>query len=217
MKTVYFVRHGQSEGNTGTIFQTDDSPLTDMGKKQGRIVADRCSRLPIEYVVASPQPRAQETASIITERINLSFDSSILFRERKKPTAIEGKSFDDPEAKSMNIAWWNSLRGDGSRVADGENFEDLSTRAGRALEYLAELKEEHILVVTHGFYLRYLVARAIYGAELSPSQFEPLMRGLSMQNTGITVLRHNVAKKPDEAGPYAEWELRTWNDHAHLG
>ena len=210
MKTVYFVRHGESEGNVGSVFQPDESPLTERGKEQARYVADRCARLPIEYMVASTMKRTQETATIISSHIHLSFSSSDLFRERRKPKELEDRSHHDVEAQKINAAWWKSLGGDGSRVSDGENFEDLRARAGKALEYLLERPESNLLVVTHGFFLRYLVARAIYSDELSPSQFEPLMRTLWMENTGITALRYGISK-------WAPWVLWSWNDHAHLG
>ena len=48
------------------------------------------------------------------------------------------------------------------RVEDGENFEDLIARADRALTFLGERREASLAVVTHGFFLRTLVARAVF-------------------------------------------------------
>lgn len=217
MKTVYLVRHGQSEGNVGGVFQPTNSPLTEHGRKQAEAIAERCARLNIDSIISSKMPRAETTAKIISEKTGHKLVFSDLFRERDKPSSLEGKSHHDTEARKINSAWWSSLGGSGPRVEDGENFDDLKQRAGKALAFLAARPEDNILVVTHGFFLRYLVAWAIFGEDLSPSQFEPLMQRLWCENTGITVLRHNQDRRPDEVSPNVPWILWIWNDHAHLG
>ncbi|HLB60278.1 MAG TPA: histidine phosphatase family protein, partial [Patescibacteria group bacterium] len=217
MKTVYFIRHGQSEGNIGSAYQTADSPLTEKGQKQAAIIADRCARLPIETIISSTQQRAKSTASIIAEKTGHVVEFSDLFRERRKPTALSGKSIKDSVARELNERWWDSLMGTGPRVEDGENFDDLSARAAAALEYLTARAEGNILVITHGFFMRYIVARAIYGKELTGKAFEPMARSLVMENTGITVLRYKATEELEAWGRSAEWKLWIWNDHTHLG
>ncbi len=217
MKTVYFVRHGQSTGNIQPVYQAVDVHLTDEGRRQAAYVAERCAKLPIEVVVSSTQMRAKETAEIIAEKTGHQVEFSDLFRERRKPTELNGKSFGDPEAEALNELWWQSLMDNGPRALDGENFEDLSVRAGKALEYIIQRPEEHILVVTHGFYMRYLVARAVYGDKLNGDNFEPLARTLVMENTGITILRYDASTPKQAWGEPAPWQLWMWNDHAHLG
>lgn len=216
MKTVYFIRHGQSEGNITPVYQSVDSPLSKEGKRQAEFVGKRCARLPIDVIISSTQLRAKTTADIIAKTTGLSVELSDLFRERRKPTALNGKPFSDSEAKKISHLWSKSIMGMGSRVLDGESFEDLSVRAGKALNYLLQRRENNILVVTHGFYMRYLVSRAVYGDNLTPDIFAPLARSLVKENTGITVLRY--ATESSEAwGEAAPWQLWVWNDHAHLG
>ncbi len=217
MKTVYFVRHGQSEGNVGSVYQTAESPLTEQGRKQAGIIAGRCAKLPIDVIISSNQLRAKTTAEIIASKTDHQLELSAFFRERKKPTSLNGKSFNDPVAVELNGKWWQSLMGDGSRAEDGENFDDLKVRALKGLEYLIQRQEENILVVTHGFYMRYIVACAVFGENLTGEKFEPLARSLIMENTGITVLRHGTVSNPAAWGVAAKWELWMWNDHAHLG
>ncbi|HBV01259.1 MAG TPA: hypothetical protein DEF00_02585 [Candidatus Taylorbacteria bacterium] len=217
MKTVYFVRHGQSEGNVGSVFQHADSPLTAKGIKQAEFIAERCTRLPIDVIISSTQPRAADTAQIISENTKHEVEFSDLFRERKKPRSLEGKFHNDAEARKINEAWWNSLAGSGPRVEDGESFDDLRDRAGKALAFLSNRAEDNLLVVTHGFFLRYLVASAIFGEHMQSIQFQPLMRTLRTENTGVTVLRYDSPRFSEEIGPHVPWVLVTWNDHAHLG
>ncbi|OGG58092.1 hypothetical protein A3C86_04355 [Candidatus Kaiserbacteria bacterium RIFCSPHIGHO2_02_FULL_49_16] len=217
MKTVYFVRHGESEGNIAPIYQSTDPSLTEKGKQQARIVAERCSRLPIQAIISSTQLRAKDTANIIGETTGHTVEFSDLFRERRKPKALNGKPFSDPEAQALNGKWWKSLMGEGPRAEDGENFEDILTRAGKALAYLIQRPEKNLLVVTHGFYMKYLVAKAIYGGNLTGPIFSSLAGSLIMENTGITVLRHGSMKDPERWGEYGPWQFWIWNDHAHLG
>ncbi len=217
MKIVYFVRHGESEGNIAPVYQSTDSPLTEKGRQQARIVAGRCFRLPIQAIISSTQLRAKDTANIIGEVTGHTVEFSDLFRERRKPKALNGKPFSDPEAQALNEKWWKSLMEEGPRAEDGENFEDISTRAGKALAYLIQQPEQNLLVVTHGFYMRYLVARAIYGDALTGRIFSALGGSLIMENTGITVLRHGAQKDDDKWGRSTPWQFWIWNDHAHLG
>ena len=84
MKTVYLVRHGESSANVGATkyFEGAESPLTEKGTEQARYIAERCTKLPIDLLVASTVKRAQQTASAISERINKPITSSELFVER---------------------------------------------------------------------------------------------------------------------------------------
>ncbi|MDP2655923.1 MAG: histidine phosphatase family protein, partial [bacterium] len=80
-KTVYFVRHGQSEGNVGTVFQPLNSPLTEKGREQAEYIAERAASLSFESVVSSPLTRARETAEAIAKRTKKSIEFSDLFVE----------------------------------------------------------------------------------------------------------------------------------------
>jgi broad specificity phosphatase PhoE len=51
-------------------------------------------------------------------------------------------------------AWTQSLSTPGMRVEDGENYDDLLTRADAALALLHDRAESSIVVVTHGYFLR---------------------------------------------------------------
>ena len=66
-------------------------------------------------------------------------------------------------------------------------------------------------MVTHGFFLRTLVARAMFGEMLSEQVFRRFQGMAAMENTGLTVLRRNGA-----AGQAHGWRLWVYNDHAHL-
>lgn len=211
MKTIYFVRHGQSEGNIGPIRQTAATNLTAKGREQAAFVADRCAKLPIDIIISSTMTRAHETAEIITTKVAKPIEYSDLFVERRRPKEALGKPKDDPVGTEAGRIIMENFHQPDFRFSDEENFSDLKIRSGLALDYLAGLKEDKILVVTHGFFLRILLARITMGADLTAPECKHFVDACHMENTGITVFCYNPERKENP------WFLWMWNDHAHLG
>ena len=211
MKMVYFVRHGESEGNAGPIRQKADSLLTEKGKSQSAFVAERCSKLSIDTIVCSTMGRAKETAQVIVDKISKPVEYSDLFAERRRSSEVLGKPKDSPIALKVEKEIIEKFHIPGFRFSDEENFEDLKDRAKKALEYLAQRPEENILVVTHGFFMRIIMAHVVFGDKLTGEECNRFIRVFHMENTGITVLSY------DEKWKDHPWWLWIWNDHAHLG
>jgi probable phosphoglycerate mutase len=209
-KIVYFVRHGQSEGNATPVFQPLDSPLNDVGKKQAEKIAERIAKLSFETLLVSPLSRTKVTAEAITKMTGKEPEYSELFVERVKPTQLSGKPYDDEEAKELWEAWEKSLYTPGLRAEDGENFDDLILRADKALDFLVARPEKELVVVTHGYFLRTIVVRAVLGDALIPEAFRSFQSRVSMENTGLTVLTYG------KAWDGVAWRLWIYNDHAHL-
>src|SRR5215468_5945554 len=210
-KVVYFVRHGQSEDNVAPVFQSPHSPLSAVGRQQAKRVAERVSHLSFDALLASPYRRAKETADVIGKVTGKAPEFVELFTERVKPTSINGKPYTDAQAQRIWRAWERSLHTPGMRVEDGENYDDLITRADKALALLIHRAEPAIVVVTHGYFLRTIVARVILGTALSGDAFQHFHSVAAIENTGLTVLRYQAG---GDAGPY--WRLWIYNDHAHL-
>lgn len=206
------MRHGQSEQNIAPVFQSPDSRLNELGRKQAKLIAKRVAKLVFEALITSPFVRAKETADIISKTTSKKYESSDLFVERVKPTNIDGKSYEDKEANKIWREWEKSLYTKGMRVADGENFDDLIARADKALKFLQDRPEQSLVVVTHGFFLRTLIARILIGDLLSGEAFFRFHKSASMENTGITVIRYQSSFEQTD-----NWHLWIYNDHAHLG
>ena len=207
-KFIYLVRHGESEGNIGLYRQGPTSPLTERGIKQAEIVANRCVNLPIDLCITSTMMRAQQTADIISNRIGKTFEKSDLFIERLRPSVQFGMAVDSSESKEIDKILLQNFIKPNARIADEEIFEDLNSRAEKALDSLKNKKENHILVVTHGLFLRVIVGKVIFGNDLTGSICDDMFRALRTENTGISVIIFDEEKQ--------EWLLKTWNDHAHL-
>jgi broad specificity phosphatase PhoE len=156
--------------------------------------------------------RAKETAGAIARATGREPEYSDLFVERIRPARINGKRYDDEEANAIWRNWEKNFYTAGLRAADGENFDDLIARADAALAFLKERAEQSLVVVTHGYFLRAIVARVLLGGLLSGDVLRRFQRMASVENTALTVLRYHDAFEED-----ACWRLWTHNDHAHLG
>lgn len=210
-KTVYFVRHGQSVDNASPVFQSIDSPLSEKGRSQAKNIAERLSTVQFETLIASPVQRANETAHYIAESTGKDVEFSDLFVERTKPSEIDGKPWTDDEANRIWRAWEETLYTPGLRISNGENYDDTIVRVDKALAFLADRTESTLAVVTHGYFLRAMVARVLLGDELTGPIMKRFQERASIENTAITVLNYRDAFEEDFA-----WRLWTLNDHSHF-
>jgi len=220
VKTVYFVRHGESIANVGhpTFLTEDEVTLTDVGHEQASFIAERCKKLPVEILIASTATRAKQTADYISKATGLEMEVNRLFTERIPPKELFGKSRTDEAAQRMEEEWMLTFFQDDARVGSGENFADLKARVSKALEYLKERPEEHILVATHGYFLHMVAALVTIGDALTAAQFNRFAPAVWVDNTGITRIEYrDQAFKRIDKKRHEGWVLRVWNDHAHLG
>jgi len=211
-KIVYFVRHAQSEDNVTPVFQSPNSPLNEKGKRQAERIAERISKLHFGALIASSFERAKQTAAAITRATGRNAEYSDLFVERVKPTYINGKPYTDEKANKLWREWQKSLYTSGTRAEDGENFDDLLTRADKSLAFLSNRRERSLVVVTHGYFLRTIVGRVLLGCTLSGEAFRQFQKSAAMENTGLTVLRYHGGFEEEPS-----WRLWIYNDHTHLG
>lgn len=210
-KTVYFVRHGQSVDNALPVFQSTNSPLSEKGVTQAISIAERLSTTQFETLIASPVQRAKETASYISEKSDKKIVFSDLFVERIKPDEIDGKPYTDEEASKIWRAWEKTLYTSGPRVSNGENYTDTVTRVDRALAFLENRPEPTLAVVTHGYFLRAIVARVLLGDNLTGPIMKRFQERASIENTALTVFNFRDGFEEDFA-----WRLWTLNDHSHF-
>lgn len=210
-KTIYFIRHGQSDDNVAPVFQSSDSPLSAKGRQQAEAVAKRIASLKFDVLISSPLHRAKETAEIISQETGKKLELSDLFVERIKPDAIIGKPYADADASLLWREWEKSLYTPGMRIDNGENFDDLIKRADEVLDFLKNRIENRIVVVSHSYFLRTVVARVLLGDSLSGENFHNFQKVASIENTALTILKFKDAFEED-----VTWRLDTYNDYSHL-
>ncbi len=218
MKTIYFVRHGETANNAAKRLNAPNTPLSEKGMRQAEDIAERCKRIPIEVVVTSTMTRAKQTGAVVSGGIGAHMESSELFVEGSYSSRLVDKAFSDPEVRSAFDAYHRNFEDPAYRFEDGENFADLKKRALAALKFLEGRSEENILVVSHAFFMWIIAAAAVFGSDLTAEECKGVLRGFDlMENTALTVLTFDAPPRKAVGEPVSKWQLKVWNDHAHLG
>lgn len=212
MKSIYLVRHGESVTNAGGVIRPDtEIELTEHGHEQAAFMGERARKLGVEAIIASTYLRAQQTAEHISKATGIPVETSALIIERRYPSGQLGLTHDHPRVREISDLLELRFGDDDANYSDEETFEELRTRAIAALEYLQGRSEQIILVVTHGIFLRILVAVAAFGPDVTRRETGKFVHAFKTKNTGITLLEFDPEKYPS-----SPWVIRTWNDHAHL-
>lgn len=198
IKYYYLVRHGETIMNKEHKRQGEEGALSPNGIAEVEEVAKRIAGMRIDKMFVSPFERTRETAGIINSHIKLSEDKIIitpLLGERKNPTSIVGKTYDDPEAKSFVDMMDKSIHEPDLRISDEENFQDLKNRAIAAQKYLIENGVKRNLCVTHGIFLKMFLSTLLYGETLTVRQYAEMGLYNSADNAALTLIKYDPKKK----------------------
>jgi len=158
--TLYFARHGETRANIEKRFQghTKDTPLTETGLKQTKILARILSAHVEEpqslAFVSSPLPRARMSMELVRVHLGMApYEFSLEKRiseidlgkwdglTHKQARALDPVLFDRREHDKWNV-----------RVPGGESYEDVADRAER---WVRSLKSD-TFAITHGAFTRIL-------------------------------------------------------------
>ena len=210
MKKIYFVRHGESEGNLLKIHQSKNTPLTEVGESQAKIVALRFSKIQADLIIASPCLRAQQTAQIVALRNNLKIETNDLFTEKRGPSELVGISHNSEFSQQVKTELKAHLFDQNGqwRYSDEETAREFADRAKQALKFLSQRPEENLIVVCHS-----LVLHMIFATILNPSiELENIYdtyENFRINNTSISIASYDEEKK--------KWSVDCLNDYSHLG
>ena len=139
-KDFYFIRHGETDWNRERRgMGQQDIPLNATGILQVEAAVEKLHELPIELICHSPLKRAQKTAEIIANRLELPL--------LNVPELIEcswGICEGKPKGKWLED-WVN-----GSEIEGAASYRSFIDRAVRGINEALKNKEQHILIVSHG-------------------------------------------------------------------
>ena len=211
MKKVYFVRHGETEANADSVSHGPKELLNEKGRVQAKTVAQRFETIPVDVLISSPYPRALSTAQEIAQTTKKEIIQSDLFIERVFPSETVDKSYADPQSVLIKAQMAANVHDPKWHYSDEENFFDLQERAKKAIAFLEDRPEENIAVVSHGMFIRFMMATML-DPHMDPVLFQKWNLFFKTINTGITYCR-----KDRDDSQYTGWRLLSWNDHAHLG
>lgn len=207
VKHIYVVRHGQSRSNATGVYEKGESPLTDEGVAQARVVAQRFTDIPIDIVLSSTMLRAQHTAEIIATHRGVPFETIEHAHEQMRPDEAYYRHKSDPEVATLEQSLWHALQL-GTDLPGAETFAQLRKRAQLVKETLENHEAKNIVLASHGNFIKLFVFEVLLGDLFTAQIYGHSNRHMRTKNTGITYFTIN-----DERG----WQLQAWNDHAHLG
>ena len=150
-KTVYIIRHGETDYNKLGIVQGSgvDASLNDLGRAQANAFYEGYQHVGFQLLIASGLIRTKETiepfvkTGLPLERHPNLNEISWGIHEGKK-----GEPWMRDSYLKINAAWTS---GDfDARIEGGESAQELADRLQRFLETLAQKEEEKILVCSHG-------------------------------------------------------------------
>jgi broad specificity phosphatase PhoE len=208
LKTLYFVRHGETDWNTQNLIMGQrDLPLNANGRAQAALTASRLAQIPFTACYSSDLCRAFETAKIILQGRGLAISVSVDQRLRE----INYGVFEGTTAKEWPTLFphdFTHYQADPLRHSptNGESRLQLMARIDSFLTDLinANSENETILVLTHGGTLTALFNLLLAKETAAePTFFHRLFR---FDNCSINILRfeHN------------HWRILLANDCSYL-
>ncbi|SFU86239.1 2,3-diphosphoglycerate-dependent phosphoglycerate mutase GpmB [Xenorhabdus koppenhoeferi] len=205
MLQVYLVRHGETEWNVARRIQgQSDSPLTEIGRSQAHLVAQRIKSENITHIITSDLGRTRQTAEIIAEACGCEVILEPRLRELHMGV-LENRELNSLTSEEES---WRKGLVDGTpngRIPEGESMSELAIRMRAALEDCLNLPTgSRPLLVSHGMALVSLLC-SVLGL---PANSE---RRLRLRNCSIS--RVDYQNSPWLA---PGWIIETAGDITHL-
>ena len=151
---ILFVRHGESIDDIEDRYGGwADFDLTEKGKKQVVESAEKISTLGenFEVILTSPLKRAFQAAEIISNKLNIKIEVFEYLKERNLNGILTGMIRSEAKIKypkqfELHSRW--------EYVDGSERTDDFNTRVKNAIKILLSIKDDSVIAVTHGLFLR---------------------------------------------------------------
>ena len=205
MKTLYIVRHGETDWNKMGKYQgITDIPLNENGLNQAKACGNALKDVAFDRILSSDLSRALVTADTIRGDRTTSITVDKRLRELNFGD-WEAMLFSDIEARWPGLIDEMYLRPHLVKVPNGESFKDLQDRAWAGLEEFLNVnyEEETLLIACHGGTIRTLLCKLL---DISISHCWNFSQG----NTAINRIFYNGM------GEYDHNILNLLNDTAHV-
>lgn len=200
-KTIYLVRHGETDFNLRGIVQGSgvDSSLNETGRAQARHFFERYRETPFDLVITSGLKRTWETVSLF-------IDGGLPWEKHETINEMSWGSHEGKMGTPDSIAEYKRIKdawGTGDldgRIGGGESAREMGARLEVFLRHLRERPENKILICSHG--------RAMCGL-VTLMMGRPLdrMNELTHNNLGLWI----ADQQPD-----GNFVFHAENDRTHL-
>jgi len=189
---VYFIRHGETDGNVAKRHQHEESHLTDRGKEQAAAVAEVIASLNPTHLFVSDRVRAVETGQAIAQATGLIPEHSNLFSELCRPKDIYGFKHVSRKSLIYLVHWYAGTFGGPDCGPAGESYAAFRGRLVAARTYLETLPpDSRVVVVSHSVFITLFIAHLNRTKPLSwVGAARNFMRLKRMPNGSITKLSY---------------------------
>ena len=194
--SLLIIRHGETAFNRDRVMQPAETPLSDRGREQAILLAQRLSTEGITRMLASDFPSAAMTAQALSEEIGVEIEFEPLLQERNFGD-LRGQTFIELEAQDINpFAEHYDPEG-------GETWQEFDRRVSHAWSRIQSTLPASgtLAIVTHG-----LVCSALLHNHL---EFQPLA-----SDTGRLYPFRNASFTLVESSP--PWRVKLLNCAEHL-
>ncbi|MGJ8680729.1 histidine phosphatase family protein [Paraglaciecola sp.] len=146
---VYLCRHGQSQWNAKGILQGQlDCKLSDTGLQQAAGLAGQAQSWHVQHLFHSGLTRAQQTAQICAEQLNL-VPQSIAGTQERNFGNWQGKTTSDlSEYQHFRQQCYSKIHSKPN--AQSESTLDVRVRMQGALKAIAEVTTGNVMLISHG-------------------------------------------------------------------
>jgi len=200
---ITFLRHGESIGNAKGYHQGQaEFPLTEKGRAQASALATRWKKegAQFDYLIASPQPRAKETAETIAKALCLTIEFDPIWKERDNGN-LAGLHHEEVKKKYPQSKFIHLFE----RIGEtGESQWELFLRGGKAIQSILHRPAARYLIVSHGGLLNMALKAALGIAPQANFQGTRFRFG----NTGFATLTYIPENN--------YWAVFGINDQQHL-
>ena len=148
---IYLIRHGQTTGDLEDRYGGDyEDHLSEEGKKQAEILADKLKDKGIEIIFYSPRIRSKETTKIINKKLNAKTKEVYDFRERNAYGVMTGLR--KTEANNKYPKEVAKIKKDklNHKVKNSERYTHFRERIMKSLTDLSNSNYDTIAIITHG-------------------------------------------------------------------
>ncbi len=198
MKHLYFIRHGRQNSGLCNV----DVPLSEEGHLQANLLGERLACGKADAIYSSDLIRAAETAADIDAWLHLGCCLDKRLREIDFGDMTGHSDAENRERFGFFLEKNEKMQWD-LPYPGGECYSDVYRRGMPAIWQMLAGDEQHILIVTHGGFIRAMLM-GMLGADFAKSR----MFGKDMENCSITEVLYDEEKNL--------FYIERFNDYAHL-
>lgn len=194
MKTLYFIRHGQSLANTGAKSLPDfEIPLTELGQTQAKILLENWQKMGLtpSHIYHSQMLRAKQTAQVFADNFNLPLQELDLLNEFRCLSFATVADMVGEQRAEVARKYWQTADISYQDAQDSDSFSAFLLRVDNLINSLDDF-ENHSLFFCHGYWIG-LLAWRLLGCRVENNsdmqKFRQFQQALPMDNTVVYQLK----------------------------